>query len=134
MKSYFYHLQINIDFQNIAFYKGLMEFMGWNVIFEEDEVIGYKSGTNGDLWFVQANHNQTSDYDTTGVNHISIRVEKMSDIDEAKSYLEENNVKMLFDIPRHRPEFTSKDNETYYQIMFESPDKILLEIVYIGSK
>lgn len=134
MKSYLYHLQINIDFRNLAFYKGLMENMGWNVIFEDGEVVGYKSGTYGDLWFTKVNHDQTSDYDAKGVNHISLRVEKKSDVDEVKSYLEKDHVEMLFDTPRHRPEFTSKEDETYYQIMFESPDRILFEIVYIGSK
>ena len=134
MKSYFYHLQINIDFQNLAFYKGLMEFIGWEVIFEGKEAVGYKSGINGDLWFTKVDHAQTSDYDQKGVNHISIRVQNITDVKETKSYLEKNSVKMLFDTPRHRPEFTSKGDETYYQIMFETPDKILFEIVYIGAK
>jgi hypothetical protein len=40
---------------------------------------------------------------------------------------------MLFETPRHRPEFSSEDS-TYYQIMFESPDRILLEFVYTGPK
>jgi len=109
MKSYFYHLQINIDFRNVDFYKGLMEIMGWEVIFEDSEVISCKSGTNGDLWFVKADHNQTSDYDAKGINHVSLRVEKISDVDEVKSYLEKNHVEMLFDTPRHRNEIKPYD-------------------------
>ena len=118
MNSHFYHIQINIDFQNISFYKSMMEFMGWSVIFEGEDVCGYKSGTNGDLWFVKADHNQTTDYDAKGVNHISLRVEKMADIFEMKKYLEKNGIKTLFDTPRHRPEFASTEDQTYYQIMF----------------
>ena len=38
---------------------------------------------------------------------------------------------MLFETPRYRPDFSSEPN-TYYQIMFESPDRILFEIVYVG--
>ncbi|MBI5356912.1 hypothetical protein HZB78_04895 [Candidatus Collierbacteria bacterium] len=111
-----------------------MEFIGWEVIFEGKEAIGYKSGTNGDLWFCKVGLAKTSDYDQKGVNHISIRVENLADVDETKNYLEKNSVKMLFDTSRYRPEFTSRDDENYYQIMFESPDRVLFEIVYIGTK
>lgn len=41
---------------------------------------------------------------------------------------------MIFDTPRHRPEFASNESETYYQIIFETPDKVQVEIVYIGAK
>ncbi len=111
-----------------------MAFMGWSVIFEDINVLGYKNSVNGDLWFVKADHNELSDYDARGVNHISLRVGTITDVDEVKIYLEKNNVVMLFDTPRHRPEFASQENETYYQIMFESPDKILFEVVYIGLR
>ena len=111
-----------------------MEFMGWNIIFEEKNVVGYKSGTNGDVWFVKTGKNKRVDYDAKGVNHISFRVEKMTDVDRVKKHLEKGGTKMLFDTPRHRPEFSSSKEETYYQIMFESPDKILFEVVYIGKK
>jgi len=84
-----------------------MEFMGWNVIFETDEVIGYKSDRNGDLWFCKTVKNAASDYDAKGVNHISLRVDTLSDVDEIKNHLEKNNIKMLFDTPKHRPEFAA---------------------------
>lgn len=134
ISSYFYHAQLNIDFTNLDFYKGFMEFMGWSVIFEMDTVIGFKSNSTGDIWFVKTSLNETTNYDAKGTNHISFRVNNQSDIDVAKDYLESKEVKMLFDTPRHRPEFVSKENETYYQIMFETPDKLLFEIVYIGVK
>ncbi len=132
MQSYLYHVQINIDFQNLDFYKDLMEFIGWRTIFENKNVIGYKSSTNGDLWFVKVDNNQTTDYDTKGVNHIALKVDEKSHVDQIQRYLENNDTKMLFGTPRHRPEFSSTKDETYYQIMFESPDKILFEIVFIG--
>lgn len=111
-----------------------MEFMKWRVIFEEKNVVGYKSGTNGDVWFVKTGKNKTVDYNAKGVNHISFRVDKMTDVDKVKSHLEKDGVKMLFGTPCHRPEFSASEKETYYQIMFESPDKILFEVVYIGKK
>jgi hypothetical protein len=63
-----------------------------------------------------------------------LRVAETKDVDTVKDFLEEKNTRMLFDTPKHRPEFSSQEDETYYQIMFESPDKILWEVVYIGKK
>jgi hypothetical protein len=55
MKSYFYHTQINIDYKkNIQFYKDFMEFLGWSVIFANEDTAGFRSGTNGDLWFTDS--------------------------------------------------------------------------------
>jgi hypothetical protein len=134
MKSYFYHIQINISFTNLAWYKDLMNFLGWSVIFETADTIGFKSEQNGDLWFVDNSTKENSDYDKKGMNHLSIRVEKSSDIDDLVAYLKGNSIQPLFETPRYRPEFTSDPNETYYQIMFSSPDNILFEVVYIGLK
>lgn len=133
MNSHFYHLQINIDFKNISFYKDLMTALGWSLIFEDEMVAGYKSGSTGDLWFVKTERPDNSDYDAKGVNHISIRVDQVSDVDQIKNHLEKIGTKMLFDTPRHRPEFATSEKDTYYQIMFESPDKVLFEVVYVGS-
>lgn len=108
--------------------------MGWSVIFEEKDVSGFTSGTSGDLWFVKTNSKQAVNYDGLGLNHISLRVQSTTDVDTIKDYLENTGTNMLFETPRHRPEFTDSDKETYYQIMFESPDNILFEIVYIGTK
>lgn len=134
MKSHLYHLQINIDYKNISFYKDLMTFMGWNVIFEDAGVIGYTNGGDGSLWFLESKSKQQTNYDNLGMNHISLRVEEMENVDEVMKHLKSKNVEMLFDTPKHRPEFAMSENETYYQIMFESPDKILFEIVYTGIK
>lgn len=111
-----------------------MEFMGWKIIFGDESAVGYKSNTNGDIWFIKTGKNKTVDYDAKGVNHISFRVDNMTDVDKVKSHLEKIKIKMLFDTPRHRHEFSASKDETYYQIMFESPDKILFEVVYIGTK
>ena len=111
-----------------------MEFIGWNTIFEMDDVVGYRSGTNGDLWFVKSESKEIQDHDALGMNHISFRVSTISDVDEIHSFLEKKDIKMLFDTPKHRPEFASSQKETYYQIMFKSPDNILFEVVYIGKK
>ncbi len=54
-------------------------------------------------------------------------------MDSAADYLRERGVELLFGTPRHNPEFSSEES-TYYQIMFTTPDNILLEVVYTGPK
>ena len=111
-----------------------MEFMGWSIIFEMDEVVGYRSGTNGDVWFVKTQNKEVQDHDDIGLNHIALRVDTISDVDSIKDFLEKKGVEMLFDTPKHRPEFAWTPTGTYYQIMFKSPDGILFEAVYVGKK
>ena len=135
MKSYLYHLQINIDWAHIAFYKDLMAILGWFVIFEkENDVIGYRSEHNGDLWIVTADQKEQEDYDAIGLNHIAFRTENINDIKEVEQFLRTQNLSPLFGTPRHRPEFAPKEDETYYQLIFVSLDNIQFEIVYIGPK
>jgi len=133
MKSHLNHLKINIDFSNINFYKSLMRFLGWKIIAEGDGFVGFKNETKGDLWFIKTTKKQHTDYDKIGINHIAIGVEQINDIDKAAAFLKRQKIKLLFDTPKHRPEFCSKVSD-YYQVMFESPDKILFEIVYVGPK
>lgn len=135
MRSSLYHLQLNINWDNVGIYKDLMAFLGWGVIFEKPRVvIGFRSYTNGDVWFCQRTKHLDNDYDGSGMNHVAIRVEKQQDIDTVTNFLTQHHIVPLFETPRHRPEFTSKPGETYYQVMFKSPDNLLFEIVYIGQK
>lgn len=134
MKSSFYHIQINIDFKkNKKFYKDLMEFLGWQVIFATDDTAGYKSDTNGDLWFVDSLKKEIGDYDQIGLSHIAIRVEDQKNIDQVVEFLKSKGISPSFDTPRHRPEF-SDEGKTYYQVIFETPDKTQIEVVYIGFR
>lgn len=84
-----------------------MSFLGWSIIFEEKNVIGYKSDHSGDLWFVDSANKEQSDYDCVGVNHISIRVGNQKDVDKSSLFLQKKNINMLFNTPRHRPEYVS---------------------------
>lgn len=134
MNSHLYHLQLNIDFKYLGLYRKVMDFLGWSVIFEMDSVIGYKSEQNGDIWFVDTLSKKAQDYDNRGLNHIAIKVEKASDIDDTTAFLKKHSLPPLFDTPKHRPEFANSKEETYYQVMFKTPDNLLFEIVYIGPK
>ena len=134
MKSYFYHLQLNIDFANLNFYKSLFAFVGWKTIFEMEDTIGFKSDTSGDIWLVKTKGVKPQDRDNIGFNHVAIRVESVKEIDDINKFFHENKIQAMFETPRYRPEFVNNPQETYYQVMFESPDNILFEFVYIGKK
>ena len=134
MKSQLGHLQVNIDPANLPFYKDLMAFLGWDTLYDGDGMLGV-GGTNGaSLWFTPRASEDTNDYDAAGTNHLGIQMESQADVDAVASYLQGKGVAALFETPRHRPEFSSGPDQTYYQVMFETPDRILLEAVYTGTK
>jgi catechol 2,3-dioxygenase-like lactoylglutathione lyase family enzyme len=128
------HIQLNIDFKNISFYKDLFTFLGWQPIMEMDHVCGLTTGSGCDVWFVQAQKPLQSDYDNFGMNHLGFKATSIFEVDAATKYLSDKGINALFDTPRHRPEFSGSPDETYYQVMFETPDRLLFEIVYTGKK
>ncbi len=134
MTSFLHHVQINIDSKNLKFYKDLMDFLKWTPVMETESFAGFHSNEKGSVWFMPAQKNEESDYDKKGMNHLSLGVGSVSEVDECVDWLVKNNIKTLFDTPKHRPDFVPTPEETYYQVMFESPDKILFEIVYTGKK
>jgi catechol 2,3-dioxygenase-like lactoylglutathione lyase family enzyme len=125
------HIQFNVSPENVPFYDELFTFLSWNKEYEAEGVVGF-SGKNGEsVWFTGPVKEVDNDYDGPGMNHLAIDAAAQADVDEAAAFLTGKGVEMLFETPRHRPEFSGEDN-TYYQIMFESPDRILLEFVYTG--
>jgi catechol 2,3-dioxygenase-like lactoylglutathione lyase family enzyme len=133
MRTSLSHIQFNVRPEHLPFYADLLSFLGWETLFANDEMLGV-AGKNGEsLWFSGAVNAATNDYDGPGMNHLAIGAETQADVDSAVTYLQDRGVAQLFETPRHRPEFSSGDN-TYYQVMFESPDRILFEVVYTGPK
>jgi catechol 2,3-dioxygenase-like lactoylglutathione lyase family enzyme len=134
MQTTLAHLQVNIDPANATFYKELLGFLGWQTIYEGDGMLGVGAANNASLWFVPQMTDAGNDYDGPGTNHIGIGAQSQADVDAAATYLEARGVPALFETPRHRPEFAASEDATYYQVMFESPDRVLFEIVYTGPK
>lgn len=134
MLSTFGHLQINVRPENRDFYRDLMEFMGWREIHNDGTLGGYMSDNNASLWFMSTSGQDTSDFDNLGVNHIGLNVTEQEDVDSVTNYLAARGVDAVFETPRHRSDFAGSDSETYYQVMFRSPDNILFEVVYTGLK
>jgi len=132
--SHLSHMQINISPDNKGFYKDLLGTLGWET-YHDDETMFGAGGTNGaSLWFIGSSNGARNDYDGVGVNHIGIGVDSQDEVDAAAVHLLGQQIELLFDTPRHRPEFASNETQTYYQIMFTSPDNLLFEVVYTGPK
>lgn len=134
MRTQLAHLQINVRAGNLPFYKELFGFMGWAVVYEGEGMLGVADRDADSLWFAGQAMEVANDYDGPGVNHLGIGAEAQADVDAVAAYLAERGVAHLFETPRHRPDFCGSDDETYYQVMFESPDRILFEVVYTGRK
>lgn len=133
MQSGLSHIQFNVRAANVPFYKDLFGYLGWRTLHEGNGMIGLAGRHGESFWFIGQVQDGSIDYDGPGVNHIAIGAESQGDVDAAAAYLRERGVDLLFETPCHRPEF-SGDGATYYQIMFESPDRLLLEFVYTGPK
>jgi len=131
IQSHIGHIQFNIDMQNAGFYKEWLTFLGWSVLYEDSEMLGLGDSQNASLWFAALTKTVTNDYDGPGMNHLGLAVPAQADVDAVVNFLREHNIPALFETPRHRPEF-SLPGQTYYQVMFESPDHILFEVVYTG--
>jgi catechol 2,3-dioxygenase-like lactoylglutathione lyase family enzyme len=126
------HLQINVAPQNLPFYKDMMGFLGWSMLYEDPNTVGVGDSKGNSLWYVGAAKPVPNDYDGPGTNHIAVAVESQQEVDQMVDFLKERNIPGLFETPRHRPEFSAGAGQTYYQVMFESPDRILYEVVYTG--
>ena len=134
MQTQLGHIQFNVRPENISFYRDLMAFLGWSTIYDGEGMLGVAGGA-ASLWFAgQVKEGVSNDYDGAGVNHLGIQTGAQADVDAAAAYLRERGVELLFETPRHRPEFSEDEQHTYYQIMFETPDRLLLEVVYQGPK
>jgi catechol 2,3-dioxygenase-like lactoylglutathione lyase family enzyme len=128
------HIQFNVRSDNLPFYKDLMAFLGWQSLYEDANMLGVAGQSSDSLWFVGAAKEVCNDYDGPGMNHLGIGAQSQADVDAVVAYLKDRGVAALFETPRHRPEFAESEERTYYQVMFESPDRILWEVVYTGPK
>ena len=133
MQTLFSHIQFNVQPTNLPFYKDLLTFLGWQPIFEMEGALGVAGVGGGSLWFIGQVKPVSNDYDGPGMNHLGLGAQAQADVDAVAAYLTERGGALLFETPRHRPEF-SHGTDTYYQVMFETPDRILLEVVYTGPK
>lgn len=134
MLSGFAHVQFNVRPENLGFYGDVFGFLGWQTIHSDETSLGLMGKFGGSVWFIGEVKEGVNNYDGPGVNHIALGAELIADVESAASYLESRGAELLFETPRHRPEFSSGEADTYYQIMFGTPDGFLIEFVYQGPK
>jgi catechol 2,3-dioxygenase-like lactoylglutathione lyase family enzyme len=104
-------LQFSLQPENLAYYRDLLGFLGWQTWYDTAEMVGMGNPSGGtSLWFAGSCNEVKNDYDGAGFNHLGLSVPNQVDVDAAVDYLRNN------------------------QVMFETPDRILLEVVYIGPK
>lgn len=131
MKTFVYHLQINVSDsgKSFPFYKELLRLLGYKTTHDGKKVLGLSNGTT-DFWLIQTNkpflpngfHRKN-----VGLSHVAIGVTKKENVDKiVKNFLEPRKIKPLYDSPKKFPEY-QKD---YYAVYFEDPDRMKLEIVY----
>ena len=128
------HLQINVTADNLPFYRELFPLLGWDPIVSDETIEAFNSAGGVSLWFLAGASETPNDYNGPGVNHIGLAAASQAEVDRTVAWLAERDIARLFDTPRHRPDFSSNEANTYYQVMFESPDGVLFEHVYIGPK
>ena len=134
MRTHVGHIQFNVRAANLPFYRDLTAFLGWQTLYDTEEFIGVADESGNSLWFTDCVTTVSNDYDGPGMNHLAFITATQADVDAAVDYLRGRGVEPLFGTPCHRPEFSQGEGHTYYQVMFESPDRILFEIVYVGPK
>jgi catechol 2,3-dioxygenase-like lactoylglutathione lyase family enzyme len=128
------HMQFNVQAENLAFYRDLLQHLGWQTLYDVEGMLGVGDKNQVSLWFIGQAKPVSNDYDGPGLNHLAIGTATQDNVDAAADYLRQHSVELLFETPRHRAEFTQSAEETYYQVMFESPDRVLFEVVYTGPK
>lgn len=125
------HQQFNIDAQNLNFYKEFFDFLGWPVLYEGDIVIGFGQEEGPSLWFDLVKDKEVSDYDNIGHNHLGFTTASVENVDKTVAFIQKRGIPALFGTPRHRPEFCEAGT-TYYQVIFETPDRFQIEVLYRG--
>lgn len=134
MQTHLGHIQVNVSSENLDFYRDLFSFLEWPTIYEGDGMLGVSGKSNDSVWFIGGAKDVANDYDGPGMNHLGIGAGSQADVDAVVDYLQGRGVECLFETPRHRDDFAQADDQTYYQVMFESPDRVLFEVVYTGPK
>jgi catechol 2,3-dioxygenase-like lactoylglutathione lyase family enzyme len=134
VKTHLGHVVVLCKPESVGFFRELFEFLEWKRTYDDGNIISVSDGGKCDLWIEGIANDARNDYDGVGLNHLAVVAERKDDVDAAADYLRGKGVEMLFGTPCNRPEHASSENDLYYSVMFHSPDRILLEVVYTGPK
>jgi hypothetical protein len=128
------HLVFFVKANNLPFYKTLFVELGWKPGADEAGYLGlWAPDGKGSIWFMGNASDAVNDYDGPGLNHVGLDVRSVDDVKAFADWLSGNKITPMFGTPRYHPEF-SRGDDVYFQVMFESPDRILFEVAYIGKQ
>lgn len=131
MKSFVYHIQINVSNReaSFGFYKELLSFFGYKILYEGSEDLGMSNKTT-DIWLMVSPEKFKDNgfhRKRVGMNHLAFGVETKKEVDRfIKEFLNVKGIKPLYDSPRAYPEY----EDGYYAVFFEDPDRIKLEVTF----
>ncbi len=133
MPAAVHHVQLNVKPENMAFYREMFAALGWPTLADmaEYNVLGVGDGA-ASVWMMPASSDHANDRDGVGLNHLALAADSVAEVDAAAAWIAGRGIPALYETPRHRPDFAWEEGMTYYQVMFDTPDNILIEVVYTG--
>jgi hypothetical protein len=97
---------------------------------ESPQHLGVSNSTT-DFWIIESKKAYSKikfHRKAPGLNHISFGVTSPAAVRKfTRDFLKKRNIKVLYDSPRHFPEY----HKDYYAVYFEGPDRIKLEVTHI---
>ena len=124
------HISIRVsDFEaSKAFYSGLFEFLGLDVLEEYDSAIGWTNGQTR-YWIGQADAKGAKHKHHTGdigIHHYAFQLRSRKDVDDLQDYLKARGVTIIDPADVYY--------EDYYAVFFLDPDGIKLEGMKYGEE
>ena len=66
------HITFSVRPANVSFYRDLLTFLGWQLMYDSPETFGVSNGQQTSLDFGPVTTNVANDYDGPGMNHLGI--------------------------------------------------------------
>lgn len=124
------HISIRVsDFEKSkAFYGGLFEFLGFDVLDEYSDSIGWTNG-NTRYWIGQADdqgRKHKHRIGEVGLHHYAFQLRSRKDVDELEDYLKQRGIRIVDPADEYY--------DDYYAVFFLDPDGLKLEGMKYGEK
>jgi catechol 2,3-dioxygenase-like lactoylglutathione lyase family enzyme len=124
------HISVRVsDFpKSKAFYGGLFDFLGFEVLDEYEDSIGWTNGKTR-YWISQADADGRKHKHRTGdvgLHHYAFQLRNRKDVDELQTYLKKHHVTIVDPADEYY--------DDYYAVFFLDPDGFKLEGMKYGEK
>lgn len=124
------HISIRVsDFEKSkAFYSGLLKFLGFDVLDEYADAIGWTNGKTR-YWIGQADdkgRKHKHRIGEVGLHHYAFQLRSRKDVDELEDYLKGEGIEIVDPADEYY--------DDYYAVFFLDPDGLKLEGMKYGEK